>query len=152
MNSTLHLGIERSSAGYYSFNQSATLKLQNRIDFKWNRKVVLAVKDSSSSCQIRNTQWRWQIAINYTGHYGQSLSNYSHWAGRMAVIDIMGRPFFLAVDSFIWNTDIHFRYFIFLVKASPRFEHPKKTIMIKENSCEVAQIREMFAWFAAYSR
>lgn len=56
MNSTLPLGIERSSAGYYSFNQSATRKLQNRIDFKWNRKVVLAVKDSSSSCQIRNTQ------------------------------------------------------------------------------------------------
>lgn len=33
-----------------------TLKLQIRIDFKWNRKVVLAVKSSSSSCQIRNIQ------------------------------------------------------------------------------------------------
>lgn len=56
MNSTLPSGTERSSAGYCSFDQPATLKLQIRIDFKWNRKVILAVKDSSSSCQIRNTQ------------------------------------------------------------------------------------------------
>lgn len=89
---------------------SPTLKLQIRIDFKWKRKVVLAVKGSSSSCQIRNTQWRWQIALNYTGHYGQSLSNYTHWVGRIAVIDIMCRPFFYAVDSFITDIDFFFSF------------------------------------------
>lgn len=51
------------------------LKLQTGIDFKWKMKVVVAVKAGRSSCQLRKAQWKWQMAINYTGHYGQSVSN-----------------------------------------------------------------------------
>lgn len=70
-----------------------SLKLQTCIDFKWEMKVILAVKVDWSPCQLRS-QWKWQMAINYNIHYEWWVSNYTHWVRRITAIDITHRSIY----------------------------------------------------------
>lgn len=90
----LHCIIENMS--WYSDRATLSLKSKTCIGFKRKMKVVLVVTSGQNSCQQRRTQWKWLIAINYTGHYEQSGSNWTHWAA----IETLDRPTYIMKRMF----------------------------------------------------